>query len=55
MKRPIAAAILALGLLFAGAGHAEGQAEKRSAPLLDGRDDRVVRSAFVPAEGQPWC
>lgn len=57
MKRPIGCAILALGLLFAGAGQAEGQAEgqaaKRFAPLLDGRNDRVVRSAFVPAEGQP--
>jgi hypothetical protein len=53
MKRPVAAAVLALGLLFAGAGRAEGQAAKRHAPLLDGGKDRIVRSAFVPAEGQP--
>jgi hypothetical protein len=50
MKRSIAAAVLVLGLLIANAGQGEGKASTRFTPLLDGAEDRIVRSEFVPSE-----
>jgi hypothetical protein len=52
MKGPVVAALL-LGLLHAEAGHAEVQEAKRYASLLDGAEDRIVQSAYVPSEEQP--
>lgn len=51
-KIPVVTALL-LDLLFAEAGHAEVMTAKRFAPLLEGAEDRIVRSAFVPSDEQP--
>jgi hypothetical protein len=45
-----AAAVLVLGLHFAEAGRAEPDASTTFARLLDGGEDRIVRSAFVPSK-----
>lgn len=53
MKTPLAAAVLAIDLLVAQTLGAQGDASARNAPFLDGKNDRIVRSAFVPSRPLP--
>lgn len=53
MKKPLAAAVLAIDLLVAQTVGAQGDGSTRNAPFLNGKNDQIVRSAFVPSRWLP--